>query len=485
MLILAITYIINFRRKLVLVFSSIIFIFFFLPLVIGLYFAVPFKFKNIILLIFSLLFYAWGEPRYVFLMILSILINYGYGIWIDKTNHNEMKKKYILAFAIVVNIGLLAFFKYANFFVDITNSVFQTEFQLQQIPLPIGISFYTFHAISYLVDVYRKIESAQRNIYKLSLYITFFPQLVAGPIIRYNDVAKQLTRRVFSSIQFTEGIQRFILGLSKKVLLANPLGSVADSIFMTSTADLTTSGAWIGIIAYTLQIYFDFSGYSDMAIGLAKMFGFEFKENFNYPYTAKSISEFWRRWHISLGSWFRDYVYIPLGGSKVARWKMYRNLIVVWALTGFWHGASWTFIAWGMYYGILIALEKSGLDKLLTKLYPLNHVIVLVLVMIGWVFFRADNFQYAIDYISTMFYFGGKEPYDAQVLALLSLNWIYFVIAIIVSMPIFPKLQQLQWNKSVTLLKHIVAFIFYFYLFFEVVLYLINSTYNPFLYFRF
>lgn len=467
------------------VFSSIIFIFFFLPLVIGLYFAVPFKYKNIILLIFSLLFYAWGEPRYVFLMIVSILVNYGYGIWIDSAKNSEKKKKYLLASAIVANIGLLGFFKYANFFVDIINSAFHTEIQLGSIPLPIGISFYTFHAISYLVDVYRRVEPAQRNIYKLSLYITFFPQLVAGPIIRYNDVAKQLTARVFSSVQFAAGIQRFILGLAKKVLLANPLGAVADSVFMTSTSDLSTAGAWIGIAAYTLQIYFDFSGYSDMAIGLAKMFGFEFKENFNYPYMAKSISEFWRRWHISLGAWFRDYVYIPLGGNKVSRWKMYRNLFIVWSLTGFWHGASWTFIAWGIYYGILIALEKSGLDKLLGRLYPFNHVIVLVLVMIGWVFFRADNFEHAVDYIRAMFYSGDRRLYDAQVLALLSLNWLYFVIAIIISMPLYPKLQSLQVNKSVLRLKHAVALLFYFFLFAEVILYLITTTYNPFLYFRF
>ncbi|MCR8656490.1 MBOAT family O-acyltransferase [Paenibacillus endoradicis] len=467
------------------VFSSVIFIFFFLPLVLTLYFSVPFKFKNSILLIFSLVFYAWGEPRYVVLMIVSIIINYGYGIWIERAEHKEKKRVYILAFAIVVNIGLLGFFKYANFAVNVINSVFHTTLKLQEIPLPIGISFYTFHALSYLIDVYRKKEKAQRNLFKLSLYITFFPQLVAGPIIRYNAVAKQLSKRVFSSIQFAEGIQRFILGLSKKILLANPLGSVADNVFMSSTSDLSTGSAWIGILAYTLQIYFDFSGYSDMAIGLGKMFGFEFAENFNYPYIAKSISEFWRRWHISLGSWFRDYVYIPLGGSRVVRWKMYRNLFIVWALTGFWHGASWTFIAWGIYYGVLIALEKAGLEKLLSKVYPLNHVVVLLLVMIGWVFFRADNFGYATDFIAAMFYSRGNEIFDAQALSLLSLNWFYFLIAIMVSMPLFPKLQKLKFNKYMTKVQVTIAFLFYFILFAEVILYLINSTYNPFLYFRF
>jgi len=438
-----------------------------------------------ILLLFSLVFYAWGEPRYVGLMIISILINYGYGIWMDRAGLSDRKRVSILTFAIVVNIALLGFFKYANFVVDMANSVFHTSLQLQPIPLPIGISFYTFHALSYLIDVYRRKEEAQRNLFKLSLYITFFPQLVAGPIIRYNAIAEQLSKRVFSSTQFAEGIQRFILGLSKKILLANPLGSVADAVFITSASDLSTGSAWIGIIAYTLQIYFDFSGYSDMAIGLAKMFGFEFAENFNYPYISKSISEFWRRWHISLGSWFRDYVYIPLGGSRVARWKVYRNLFVVWALTGFWHGASWTFIAWGLYYGILIALEKAGLEKLLSKLFPLNHVVVLLLVMIGWVFFRADNFSYATEFIAAMFNMNGNELMNAQTLSLFYMNWYYLVIAIIVAAPIFPKLQKLRFKKPFSSLQPVVAYLFYFFLFAEVILYLINSTYNPFLYFRF
>lgn len=467
------------------VFSSVIFLFFFLPLVLTLYFSVPFKFKNTILLIFSLVFYAWGEPRYVVLMLLSILINYGYGIWIDTTENNEKKRVSILTFAIIVNIGILGFFKYANFFVDIMNAALQTNFHLKSIPLPIGISFYTFHALSYLIDVYRKREKAQRNLFSLALYITFFPQLVAGPIIRYNAIAEQLSKRIFSSVQFAEGIKRFILGLSKKILLANPLGSVADTVFATSIMDLSTGSAWIGIIAYTLQIYFDFSGYSDMAIGLGKMFGFEFAENFNYPYISKSISEFWRRWHISLGNWFRDYVYIPLGGSRVARWKIYRNLFIVWALTGFWHGASWTFIAWGIYYGTLIALEKAGLEKILSKIYPLNHVVVLLLVMIGWVFFRADNFEFATDFITSMFYSRGNDIFDSQALALLSLNWVYLFIAIMVAMPIFPKLQKLKFNKPITKVLSALAFLFYFFLFGEVILYLINSTYNPFLYFRF
>ncbi|MDF2683014.1 MAG: peptidoglycan O-acetyltransferase [Brevibacillus sp.] len=467
------------------VFSSISFLFFFLPLVLTLYFAVPFKYKNTILFIFSLIFYAWGEPRYIVLMILSILMNYGFGIWIDQVENHAKKRATILSLAIVVNIGLLGFFKYANFFVEVVNQALQTDIHVTPVPLPLGISFYTFHALSYLIDVYRKTERAQRNLFNLSLYITFFPQLVAGPIIRYNSVAEQLSKRVFSSIQFAEGIKRFILGLSKKVLLANPLGYVADTVFTTSVMDLSSGSAWIGIIAYTLQIYYDFSGYSDMAIGLGKMFGFEFAENFNYPYISKSVSEFWRHWHISLGSWFRDYVYIPLGGSKVAPWKMYRNLLLVWALTGLWHGASWTFIAWGIYYGILIALEKAGLEKILSKIYPLNHVVVLLLVMIGWVFFRAENFGYAADFILAMFHTRGNEIFDSQALALLSMNWIPFSIAIIVAAPIYPKLQKWQWSKPVTNVQTVFALLLHCFLFAEVILYLINSTYNPFLYFRF
>ncbi|TVX96673.1 MBOAT family O-acyltransferase [Cohnella terricola] len=469
------------------VFSSVIFLFFFLPLVLSLYFAVSFKYKNTILLIFSLVFYAWGEPRYVALMIVSIILNYGYGIWIDNAGNRGNKRVSILTMAIVVNIGLLGFFKYANFFVDMINSALQTNIHLKPVPvpLPLGISFYTFHVLSYLIDVYRKKEKAQRNLFNLALYITFFPQLVAGPIIRYNAVAAQLSQRVFTSVQFADGIRRFILGLSKKVLLANPLGSVADTVFATSAMDLSTGSAWVGIIAYTLQIYYDFSGYSDMAIGLGKMFGFEFAENFNYPYISKSISEFWRRWHISLGSWFRDYVYIPLGGSRVAPWKMYRNLFIVWALTGFWHGASWTFIAWGMYYGILIAAEKAGLERILSKIFPLNHAAVILLVMIGWVFFRADDFGYATDFIRSMFYSHGNAIFDSQALSLLSMNWLQLAVAILVAAPIYPSLRKLRFGKSITQVQTVGALLLHFFLFAEVILYLINSTYNPFLYFRF
>lgn len=467
------------------VFSSVGFLFFFLPLVLASYFVVPFKYKNAVLLLFSLIFYAWGEPRYILLMILSILANYGYGIRIEAAGRRQGRRRLVLTSAIVVNLGLLGFYKYANFFVDIVNAALHTDFHPDPVPLPVGISFYTFHALSYLIDVYRRTEAAQRNLFRLSLYITFFPQLVAGPIIRYHDVAAQLRKRVFASVQFAEGIQRFIMGLAKKILLANPLGAVADELFASPSGDLSTASAWIGIVAYTCQIYFDFSGYSDMAIGLAKMFGFEFKENFNYPYISGSISEFWRRWHISLGSWFRDYVYIPLGGSRTATWKVYRNLLIVWALTGFWHGASWTFMAWGAYYGVLIALEKAGLEKLLRRIYPLNHIVVLLLVMVGWVFFRADDFGYAARYLGAMFDVRGRDLLDAHALGLLSLNWIYFAAAVLAAVPIYPWLVRLRLSPSLVRLRTAILFVLHFLMFGEVILYLINSTYNPFLYFRF
>ncbi|MFC3798988.1 MBOAT family O-acyltransferase [Cohnella sp. GCM10012308] len=467
------------------VFSSVGFLFFFLPLVLASYFIVPFKYKNAVLLLFSLIFYAWGEPQYILLMIVSILLNYGYGIWIETAGSRYGGRKLVLASAIVVNLSLLGFYKYANFVVDVVNTTLHTNLQLEPVPLPVGISFYTFHALSYLIDVYRRKEEAQRNLFRLSLYITFFPQLVAGPIIRYHDIAAQLRNRVFASVQFAEGIQRFMMGLAKKILLANPLGAVADDLFAAAPGDLSTASAWIGIVAYTGQIYFDFSGYSDMAIGLAKMFGFEFKENFNYPYIAGSISEFWRRWHISLGSWFRDYVYIPLGGSRTAPWRLYRNLLIVWALTGFWHGASWTFMAWGAYYGVLIALEKAGLEKLLHRIYPLNHIAVMLLVMIGWVFFRADDFDYAAGYLGAMFDVRGGHLLDSHALSLLSLNWFYFAAAVLAAVPIYPKLVRARLNPPLARLRTAVLFLFHFFLFGESVLYLINSTYNPFLYFRF
>lgn len=472
------------------VFSNLVFLYIFLPVILFVYFVTPRYFKNIVLLIASLIFYAWGEPVYLFLMLFSILLNYGFGLWIQNSQDKPKRKKFALTFAILINIGLLGYYKYANFLVDIVNQLFHAEFVFKPLPLPIGISFYTFHAISYLVDVYRKEEEAQKNLFNLALYITFFPQLVAGPIIRYNDVAEQLEKRSPHFNQFINGIQRFVLGLSKKVLIANPLGQVADEIFAMSAGNLTTATAWIGILAYTLQIYFDFSGYSDMAIGLGKMFGFEFKENFNYPYIARNVSEFWRRWHISLSSWFRDYVYIPLGGSRVSQWKIYRNILIVWTLTGFWHGASWTFMAWGFYYGIIISLEKWFLGKWMERVWkPLQHMYVLLLVMIGWVFFRADNFTYSFDYIQTLFGFNGKWS-DSQSILYFVDNGLVFLLAFVFVTPIFPfvqrKLEDLATKYIlVRMIKETFGSLLYLLLLLIITTYLVNSTYNPFIYFRF
>lgn len=453
---------------------------------LALYFIVPAGWKNTVLLVFSLIFYAWGEPTYILLMLLSIVANYGFGIWIGDEARAAWQRRLALTLAVIFNIGLLSYFKYAGFLAEALHAALHIDIPLRTLPLPIGISFYTFHALSYLIDIYRYKEKAQRNLPDMALYITFFPQLVAGPIVRYHAIAGQLRRRTVDAVGFAEGVKRFIQGLAKKVLLANPLGAAADTVFAAPPGELSTGSAWIGILAYTLQIYFDFSGYSDMAIGLAKMFGFQFAENFNYPYIAKSVSEFWRRWHISLGSWFRDYVYIPLGGSRTAPWKIYRNLLIVWTLTGLWHGASWTFVAWGAYYGLWIALEKAGLERLLARIYPFNHVVVLLIVMIGWVFFRADDFGYAAGFIAVLFDPRGQPFFDSLALSLLSLNGVYIAIAILLCAPIrqrFGQVRAAAWMKPVW--REALAVPLHFFLLVEVILYLVNSTYNPFLYFRF
>ena len=362
--------------------------------------------------------------------------------------------------------------------------------EIDSIPLPIGISFFTFQAMSYVIDVYRRNAQAQRNLLDLSLYISLFPQLVAGPIVRYSTIADQIKKRITSFAKFSEGISRFVLGLSKKVLIANPLGSMADEIFALSPENLSTGTAWIGIIAYSLQIYFDFSGYSDMAIGLGKMFGFDFEENFNYPYISKSISEFWRRWHISLSTWFRDYLYIPLGGNRVSTWGIYRNILIVWTVTGFWHGASWTFMAWGFYYGLIIAIEKLGLEKLIRSTWrPIQHLYVIVIVMIGWVFFRADNFSYSVKYLNIMFG-GGTNHLDQGSILYVVDNWFVLLLGIIFSMPVYPwlskKIQDVAARSRLILLsKGVLSSCMYLLLLVIVTMYLVNSTYNPFIYFRF
>ncbi|MGL4522374.1 MAG: MBOAT family O-acyltransferase [Bacilli bacterium] len=472
------------------VFSNLIFLFIFLPIVLTVYYLGPKKFRNMWLLLASLFFYAWGEPLYVTVMLGSIVMNYLFGLLLTKFDGNDAKQKQIVALSVIGNIGLLGVFKYASFFVNNVNSVFNLSFEIPGLSLPIGISFFTFQAMSYVIDVYRKDAKVQKNLFDLALYITLFPQLVAGPIVRYQTVADEIVEREHTVDKFAEGVQRFLAGLTKKVLIANPMGQVADEIFILSAGDLSTATAWVGILAYTIQIYFDFSGYSDMAIGLGKMFGFTFLENFNYPYISKSVGEFWRRWHISLSTWFRDYVYIPLGGNRVSPWKFYRNLFVVWTLTGFWHGASWTFMAWGFYYGLLMAIERAWLGKVLQKAPKLlQHVYVLVLVMIGWVFFRADSFSYSFAFIQSMFGGAGEGFLDHTAVYYLMNNWEIFILGMLFSMPILPWLKQKLAvsipNFSETIVFSITQATVYMLLFLYVIMQLVNSSYNPFIYFRF
>ncbi|MDC3416654.1 MBOAT family O-acyltransferase [Aquibacillus salsiterrae] len=467
------------------VFSNLVFIFAFLPVVLFVYFLANKASKNIILLIASLIFYAWGEPTYVFLMIFSMVMNYSFGLLIDRLSDKPRQKKYALAFAIIGNLAILGFFKYAGFIVTNLNRLLGLTLEIEPIALPIGISFFTFQAMSYVIDVYRKDAAVQKSFVSLSLYIALFPQLVAGPIVRYNTVADQIKKRFVNLDKFTDGVKRFIIGLAKKVLLANSFGEIADAIFSTPATELSVASAWLGILAYTLQIYFDFSGYSDMAIGLGKMFGFDFLENFNYPYIAKSVTEFWRRWHISLGAWFRDYVYIPLGGNRQGSAKTIRNLLIVWTITGFWHGASWTFIAWGFYYGLFIVMERLGFSKLLSKLWtPLQHVYLLLVVMIGWVFFRADQFSYSFQFLQAMAGIGGNAGLDTTAIIYWNDFWYVFLLGMIFSTPVAIWVKSRlgeQWQPVLSVVTPVV----YLMLMVSSMLLLVNSTYNPFIYFRF
>lgn len=471
------------------VFSNLVFLFIFLPIVIIAYYIAPRIIRNYLLLCGSLIFYAWGEPQYIFLMIFSIVMNYAFGLLIHHAHPQRSLKKFFLFLAILGNILILGYYKYANFVVENVNSLLDLQIHLEPLALPIGISFFTFQAMSYIIDVYRKDVEVQRHFIDLALYISLFPQLVAGPIVRYNTVSEQIKKRVHSSSKFAEGIRRFIIGLSKKVLIANPLGEVADAVFALSANDMSTATAWIGIIAYTLQIYFDFSGYSDMAIGLGKIFGFKFLENFNYPYISQSIGEFWRRWHISLSAWFKDYVYIPLGGSRSSKWVTYRNLLIVWTITGFWHGASWTFMAWGFYYGVLIVMERTvGFRRLLAWVWrPIRHAYVLFLVMIGWVFFRADNFTYSFEFIQTMFGVNKTGLVDLHTFRFLHDDTYLFLIAIVFSLPIYQWIKE-YIKKTPPLFQGTIEFVYpYCYLGLLIMntMFLVNSTFNPFIYFRF
>lgn len=457
------------------VFSSITFLFYFLPLVILSYFLSPSKLKNLTLLIFSLIFYTFGEPKYIFIMIFSTIIDYIHALIIDKYR-NTLKAKIALISSIIVNLSLLGFFKYSNFFISIINSIFSANLDLLNLTLPIGISFYTFQTMSYTIDVYKNEAKPQKNILNLATFITLFPQLVAGPIVRYVDIAKQLDTRNSDIDKIYNGIYRFIIGLAKKILLANNLGIIWSSIKISQYRELSILTSWLGIICFSLQIYFDFSGYSDMAIGLGKIFGFDFLENFNFPYISKSITEFWRRWHISLGLWFRDYVYIPLGGNKVSKLKWFRNIFIVWFLTGLWHGASFNFILWGLYFGFILILEKLFIINILNKLPDFfKHTYTLLLVIIGFVFFEIENLKDIFNYFNAMFNLNNKFI-DSTFIYYLTPNITLIIISIISSTPLIKNI--LDKNIYIRFIFIILGFILS-------VSFLVDSSFNPFLYFRF
>ena len=455
------------------VFSSLLFLFCFLPIVFLLYNLMPnLKSKNILLFIFSLIFYAWGEPIYVLLMLFSTVSDFLHGKFIYKYRDNKKKSIPILISAIIINLLALGFFKYSDFLIGIVNSVFSTEIPLLNLPLPIGISFYTFQTMSYSMDIYMGRAKPQKSILDFGLYVTLFPQLIAGPIVTYNQVAEELTNR---TPNYKDGIERFIIGLGKKVLLANNMGLLWDTLRESSTSMF---GAWFGIIAFAFQIYFDFSGYSDMAIGLGKCFGFNFLENFDHPYISKSITEFWRRWHISLGSWFRDYVYIPLGGNRKGFARQILNISIVWLLTGIWHGAFWNYILWGVYFGLILIIEKLFLLKWLQKMPTIvSHIYSLFLILVGWAIFAIEDLETLIEYLKRMFI----NPVFIDNFAVFEvLNSVVLLgICVITSTGIVKKVYN-KISENVLLKNIVLAF-----LTIASICYLASSTYNPFLYFRF
>ena len=461
-------------------FTSDIFIFLFLPFTIIFYYILrKRKFKNLFLLIMSLLFYAYGEPRFVIIMILSIIINYITGLLINKFKLNKRLSKLLLTIGIVYNLGILIIFKYLMFLLENINTIFKSHIPIPNILLPIGISFFTFQILSYIIDVYRGKIKVQKNIFNLGLYISFFPQLIAGPIVRYETIQNQINDRKETIDKFYDGLCRFVIGFSKKVLIANTMATIVDKIFNNPIdTNISVATVWITALAYALQIYYDFSGYSDMAIGLGKMFGFDFKENFNYPYFSKSITEFWRRWHISLGSWFRDYLYIPLGGSKVKKSRLIFNLFIVWLCTGIWHGANWTFIVWGLMYFVLLVLEKLFKQTEKNNLLLLRHAYTIFFVILGWIIFRSDNLTYALTYIKRMFTF--KNFVDYQFFEFLFENIVIFMIAIIVSLGVID-FSKYKNNKIFNFL----SIVFFSILFIISISYLIKGVYNPFIYFNF
>lgn len=438
----------------------------------------------------SLVFYAWGEPVYVLLMLFSTVVDYNHGRLVEKylESGDRRKAKFYVASSMVINLLVLGFFKYTDFLIGSINGLLGTQIPMLNLALPIGISFYTFQTMSYTVDVYRGQAKAQKDIIAFGTYVALFPQLVAGPIVQYKTIAKQLIARKENVDQFSYGIRRFVIGLGKKVLLANNIGYLWDTISTMAAGEMTVLMAWMGAVAYTFQIYFDFSGYSDMAIGLGNMFGFRFLENFNYPYQSKSVSEFWRRWHISLGSWFREYVYIPLGGNRCGLGKQVRNLAITWCLTGIWHGAAWNFLLWGVYYGFWIMIEKLFLMKWMEKWHAcFSHLYTLCIVVVGWVIFAFDNMGKGLDYLKVMFGMGGAGLVDDNTLYYLLMYALTFVILIVASTELPKKMatRLFAMLKNKDSMKWIVELVCLFAITLASVAYLVNSSYNPFLYFRF
>ena len=455
------------------VFSSLIFIFRFLPVFLIVYFITPKKYKNFTLLIFSLIFYTFGEPRYFPLMIASILVDYFVSIKIEKNYDNRNKCRLLLLISIIFNIGMLFFFKYYNFFIDNINMIFYTSFKELSLSLPLGISFYTFQTLSYTIDVYNGKIKAERNLIDFGAFVSAFPQLIAGPIVKYTDINIEIKNREFNLSNLEIGLEEFIIGLGKKVLIANNIGMLWTEVYNKNLNNISMPLAWIGILAFSFQIYFDFSGYSSMAIGLGKMLGFTFPKNFNFPYISRSISEFWRRWHITLSSWLKEYVYIPLGGNRVGKIRYLFNLLILWFLTGFWHGAEYTFIIWGLYFFVLIYLEKLFLKNFLNKHKFFSHIYTIFFLLIGWCIFAIDDISILKLFINRMISFD------------FSLDWIYyisnyfivFIICFISSTPLIQRLYT-KINKEIRAILIVLIFILS-------VAYLVDSTYNPFLYFRF
>ena len=463
------------------VFSKPIFLFGFLPIVLLLYYIAPRKFKNFVLLFMSLIFYAWGEPKLLLLMVFTIFVDYTAGLLINKYSNKPVTSKIIFVATLVINLALLGIFKYANFVIDSINSVVGGKFDLLEISLPIGISFYTFQALSYVIDVYKKVVPVEKNLLNFTTYVVLFPQLIAGPIVQYKTVANELSKRQETVGLFSEGIWRFAVGLAKKVIIANQIGAIWTEIH--STPELLTLGkAWIGALAFTFQIYFDFSGYSDMAIGLGKMFGFNFLENFNYPYISKSITEFWRRWHISLSTWFKEYVYIPLGGNRKGLIRQIFNILIVWMLTGLWHGASWNFVIWGLYFGLILVLEKAFLLKILQKTHAFfAHLYSLLLIIFGWVIFECGTTSEIICFFKGMFGIG-VSLWNEETTYILCNSLLIFILAAICSTQIGKSIKEKlsgkfkndYWKCATVAILLLLS-----------VMFLAGDSYNPFLYFRF